>query len=495
MRSLLSACFSLIVMVNLNPCFAEVQPPPNILFIIADDASCHFGKAYHCEWVNTPHIDQVAQEGIVFDNFYVVSAKCAPCRAALLTGRNSWQNEDAANHQNFFPAALPVFSEVLKKNGFAVGKKGKVWGPGRATDLHGQLRDFDLPEVPAGSKATPHLAFEAFLEDRSNNQPFFFWYGSSDPHRGYESGAGQKSGKKPDDIDHVPAYWPDNDTVRNDMLDYATEIERFDSHVGEMLNVLDRFGLRETTLVIVTSDHGMPFPRVKGHTFDDAHRVPTVMRWPRGIKNPGRRISELLSFIDFAPTFLSLAGIPSDHSGMDLTGHSFVDLLDNMPTQERSFLLIGRERNDVYARPGSIAGLGYPARGIRSGDYLFVYNFCPERWPCGNPELGLKDTDGSPTKSLIMDRGPGNKYWEHAFGKRPQEMLFNVKKDPDCVINLAANDAYAGIQERLRRTMFQELERQGDPRVLGDGHVFDHYPTVKKVPKGWDEHDEKNLQN
>ena len=460
---------------------------PNILFIIADDASRHFGEAYGCDWVRTPNIDKLARAGLVFDNAYVVSAKCAPCRASLLTGRNSWQNEDAANHQNHFPAKFPAFGEAIRRNGSYTGSSGKVWGPGIARKIDGSGRDFGLPPFKSGKRNEPHSAFAQFLKNRPDKVPFFYWHGSKDPHRGYQSGSGKAAGKKPEDIDHVPAYWPDNATVRNDMLDYAIEVERFDAHVGQLLEALDAGGLADNTLVIVTSDHGMPFPRVKGHTFDDAHRVPLVMRWPEGITHPGRRVSELISFIDFAPSFLELHGVDVEESGMQLTGQSFTDILQNTTQKTRPFVLIGRERNDVYARPGSPGGLGYPARGIRMGNLLYVKNFEPDRWPCGNPELGLRDTDRSPTKKLIEALGPESPFWQHSFGKRPADMLFDVARDPDCVNNLASEPTFAANLQLLRETMMGELEKQGDPRALGNGAVFDSYRTVKPAPKEWEE--------
>ncbi|MGV3486590.1 MAG: sulfatase [Planctomycetaceae bacterium] len=468
---------------------SHAQDTPNILFIIADDASRHFGQAYDCDWVKTPAIDKLAREGLVFDNAYVPTSKCAPCRAALLTGRNPWQNGQAANHQNHFPAELPTFSERLRKSGWHTGSMGKVWGPGRAADKDGNPRDFALSSVRGKGKGksrnTPSDGFRSFLSSHADSKPFFYWHGSTDPHRPYEKNAGQAAGKKITDIDHVPAYWPDNEAVRNDMLDYATEVERFDSHVAELLEVLDSQNLTQNTLVIVTSDHGMPFPRVKGHTYNDAHRVPLIMRWPKGIVSPGRRVEAPISVIDFAPTFLDLAGMDGASAGMELTGSSLVDLLRNSPQRERPFVLIGRERNDVYARPGSTTGLGYPVRGIRSGDYLFINNLKPERWPCGDPELGLKDTDDSPTKALINALGMDDPFWQHAFGKRPAEQLFDVTKDPDCVTNLANDPAFATVRGELKQTLESELRRQKDPRMVGNGDEFDHYPTVKPAPPTW----------
>jgi len=464
---------------------AITQQPPNVLFIIADDASRHFGESYDCDWVKTPNIDRLAREGLVFENAYVPTSKCAPCRAAILTGRNPWQNGQAANHQNHFPSELPTFSEWLRTSGFHTGSMGKVWGPGRAVDGKGEPRDFALPPGKTQGKKQPGVGFSSFLADASDGKAFFYWHGSHDPHRPYDKNAGQAAGKKVTDIDHVPTYWPDNDVVRNDMLDYATEVERFDSHVGELLKILDESNAADNTLVIVTSDHGMPFPRVKGHTYDDAHHVPMVMRWPKGIVNAGRRVAEPVSVIDLAPTFLELAGIDASVSAMDLTGTSLVDLLKDAPTQKRPFVLIGRERNDVYARPGSESGLGYPVRGIRKGDYLFIHNFKHERWPCGNPELGLKDTDASPTKSLIESLGIDDQFWQQAFGKRSAEQLFDVTKDSDCVTNLMGSLQFASVVKDLRQTLMTELKRQKDPRIVGDGDAFDHYPTIKPAPREW----------
>ncbi len=419
------------------------EPRPNILFIIADDASQKLGQTYGCDWIKTPNIDRLAREGLVFDNAYVPTSKCAPTRAAILTGRNPWQLEAAGNHQSFFPARFITFGDALQSAGVYGGSAGKVWGPGIAEDAAGKRRDFGLPGARRGG--SPGEQFAKFLKAQPGDAPFFYWHGSGDPHRSYDAGSGLAAGKKLTDIDHVPAYLPDNDTVRSDLLDYAVEVERFDAHVGELLAALDASGKAANTLVVVTSDHGMPFPRVKGHTYDDAHRMPLVMRWPGGIVHPGRRVSELVSAIDFAPTFLELCGIAVPSTGMaPITGHSLVDLLKDEAKTERPFVIIGRERNDVLARPGSEHGLGYPARGIRQGDFLFVRNFAPDRWPCGDVDLGLKDTDAGPTKSLVEQLGPGNAFWEHAFGKRPAEQLFNIAEDPDCVLNLAADPAYAG---------------------------------------------------
>jgi N-sulfoglucosamine sulfohydrolase len=248
--------------------------------------------------------------------------------------------------------------------------------------------------------------------------------------------------------------------------------------VGELIAALRESGRAENTLVIVTSDHGMPFPRVKGHTYDMAHRVPLVANWPAGIVHPGRRAEQLVSLIDLAPTFLELFGVDGEKAGMaPITGTSVADLLRDSPQQERPFVIVGRERNDVRCRPGTESGLGYPARAIRQGSLFYVHNFAPELWPCGNVELGLLDTDDGPTKSIIEAAGPDDRHWQLCFGKRPADELYDLVTDPDCVRNLATERPEKTAA--VRDTLFAELRRQADPRMLGQGGVFDAYPSPK----------------
>jgi hypothetical protein len=133
----------------------------------------------------------------------------------------------------------------------------------------------------------------------------------------------------------------------------------------------------------------------------------------------------------------------------------------------------------VRARPGTEAGLGYPVRGIREGSFLYLHNFKPDRWPCGNAELGFLDTDASPTKKWVEDAGDSDKFWQFCFGKRPAEELFDLASDPDCVKNLAAEPSQRDRVTAMHEKMVAELKRQNDPRVLGQGDVFDNYPTAK----------------
>lgn len=483
--------FSLSVLLLMTACQtaekAEEAPQrPNILFAIADDVSFPHMGAYGANWVKTPHFDAVAENGILFQNAYTPNAKCSPSRAIILTGRNSWQLEEAANHVPFFPAKFKTFFEVLKDKGYLTGHVAKGYAPGKPGMIDGKPREL-VGKAYNSAKLTPPTTgigafdyaanFKDFLSQRTPNEPFCFWYGSFEPHRAYEYGTGQRlGGKSVSDLDSLFAFFPETDSVKNDVLDYAYEIEYFDQHLGKMLQLLRENGELENTLIIVTADNGMPFPRVKGQVYERSNHLPLAIMWGKGIKDPGRVVEEFISFADFAPTVLDVAGISIEEAGMQsFEGKSIRDILSGERTSAyRDHIIIGKERHDI-GRPNDV---GYPVRGIVNGEYLYLMNFKPERWPGGNPVTGYLNCDGSPTKSAILHsrRYDGEPfYWDLSFGKRPAEELYHIASDPDCINNLAGTAEHASSQAQLKAQLLAELNKQKDPRVLGNGDVFDNY--------------------
>jgi len=485
MRRLLLLLSSFLI---LNSSFAAERP--NILFAIADDWGAHAG-AYGTPWVRTPNFDRVAKNGLLFKNAYTPNAKCAPSRACILTGRNSWQLKEAANHICYFPPEFKGWGEALAENGWNVGHTTKGWGPGVADDANGNPRQMTgkawnkrkgTPPTPEIGKNDYAANFTDFLDAAPAGIPWCFWYGAIEPHRSYEFGSGvAKGGKKLSDIDHVPACWPDNDVVRNDMLDYAFEVEHFDAHLGRMLADLEKRGLLDNTLVVVTADHGMPFPRSKGNANVQANHVPLAVMWKKGIANPGRVIDDFISFIDLAPTFVEVAGLTWNETGMaDSPGRSLTDLLASKPVHTRDHVLIGKERNDV-GRPND---WGYPIRAIVKKDSVFIENFEPSRWPAGNPETGYMDCDAGATKTFIIDahrRNPADPFWQLCFGMRPATEFYDLKADPDFVKNLPADPRAAAMRDQLHA----ELKAQGDPRMDGKGDIFDQYEHATKPNAGF----------
>ena len=482
---------------------------PNILFAINDDQSYPHTSAYGARFVTTPGFDRVAREGVLFRNGYVASPGCSPSRAAFLTGRHVWQIEEAGTHASSFPAKYVVFPDLLERSGYFVGMTGKGWGPGN-WEASGRKRNPAGPAFDNQKTRPPHESmsqidyaanFEAFLRARPKDAPFYFWFGSQEPHRAYVPGIGLKAGKRPSDVT-VPSYLPDTPEIRSDMLDYAVEIEYSDRHLQRMLAALERAGELDNTIVIVTADNGMPFPRAKANAYDAGIHVPLAIRW--GARAPrGRSIDDPVGLVDLTATLLEATGVR--HPGTyPISGHSFMDLLTSTRggTIRSAPLPVfsGRERHSS-SRPDN---LSYSQRAMRLGRYLYIRNFTPDRWPAGDPQSysedgklgpmhgGYHDIDASPSLSALVkyyqdsSRPELRRFLGLAVDKRPAEELFDVESDPSCLRNLAVDPAFASTREQLARQLESYLRETGDPRVLGRGDVFESYPRyspLRKFPK------------
>ncbi len=393
-----------------------------------------------------------------------------------------------------FPPKFGGFVERLASDGYFAGFTGKGWGPGNASDENGQSRKITgiayqkkkaKPPTQQISNNDYSGNFRDFLADAPSNSPWVFWYGTTEPHRAYEFQSGVRMGKKLTDIDRVPGYWPDNETVRHDMLDYAVEVEHFDLHLGKIIAALESAGQLDNTLIVATSDHGMPFPRGKGQAYEESNHIPLAVRWPSGIQGTGRVVDDFVNFTDLAPTFLQAAKIDSPAPIMQpMSGQSLFDIFESSKTgtvnPKRDHVLVGKERHDV-GRPND---WGYPIRGILKGTSLYLQNFETQRWPAGNPETGYLNCDGGATKTVVLNgrrSGEDLLHWELCFGKRPSEELYHLDTDQDCLINLATSDSHREEIAKLKKQLEAELTEQGDPRMSGDGGVFDRYPNVARA--------------
>jgi len=463
------------------------QKRPNLLFAISDDQSWPHAGVYGCQTTNTPAFDRVAEEGALFHNFFCAAPQCSPNRAAILTGRNIGQLEEAGTHASNFPRKFRVYPYLLEEADYAVGYTGKGWGPGEweynawpYNPAGHEYNQYQLERPPSRAIRNLDYArnFQAFFEQKDPSQPFCFWYGSSEPHRAYETGSGLKAGKRLQDV-VVPPFLPDTPEVRSDILDYFLEIEWFDHHLERILSFLEERGELDHTLVVVTGDNGMPFPGAKANLFEYGTHVPLAVRWPQMIRS-GIQIDSLVSSIDLAPTFLEAAGlaVPSQ-----VTGTSILDFFRSGDTT-RDFVITGRERHS-HSRPHNV---GYPSRAIRTSDYLLIRNFDPERWPMGDPTgsgepFGFHDIDNSPTKELLLENKENPDFqifYRLAFEKRPEVEMYDIRKDPGCLLNLAGHEKYKEIAGRLRLKLMNALKQQHDPRAYGY-EIFESYPRYSRM--------------
>ncbi len=451
---------------------ATGQDRPNILLCVADDWGWPHAGAYGDAVAQTPAFDRLAREGLLFEHAFVSSPSCTPSRNALITGQQFYRLDEGANLQSTLDVRHPNFMRLMEQAGYRIGHHRKVLGP--AVFAAGGYGRF-----PAG----PGVSFEKFMKQRGESEPFCFWLGTSDPHRPYDTGSGTRAGIEVT-ADQVPDFLPDVETTRSDLADYYHEVQRWDQDVARAIALLEESGELENTIIVMTGDNGMPFPRAKGALYDWGAREPLAIRWGAGIEAPGRTVSHFVSLIDLAPTFLEAAGaeVPPE-----MTGQSLLPIFRNdaqaIAQQERDFAVMGRERHAAAQEMPSLAG--YPSRAIRTQRYLYILNLVPERWPHGVPANATHpigrhaDTDDGPTKAFIFEHRDDPEYerfYELCFARRPAEELYDIESDPAQVHNLAADTEHRETARRLRARLEEYLRQTGDPRFTDQPVLFDEYP-------------------
>lgn len=474
----------LLIAIGPKPTSAAEPTRPNILFAIADDWGRHAG-AYGTPQARTPTFDRMAREGLLFERAYCTSPSCTPSRGSVLTGQWHWRLEAGANLHCVFPDKFRSYPEILAADGYLCGVTSKGWGPGRT----------ETPTRDIAGQRFPD--FEAFLKQRPTGKPFCFWLGSIDPHRPFVEGTGKEAGYDLAQIE-VPAAFPDVPLVRSDIADYLFEVERFDTLVGRAVAALESAGELDNTIVIVTSDHGMAFPRGKSNLYDLGTSVSFAVRWP-GVVQAGRTTTDFISLQDVAPTLLEAAGLAIPE---DMTGRSLMPLLKSTQSGRidplRDHVLTGKERH-VPSQLAPDMG-GYPSRAIRTDKYLYIRNLRPDRWPNGSgdyqhsaiPGVWYGDTDNGATKSYLIDnqtRDPQHqRAYDLAFAKRPAEELYDLELDPDQLSNIADDPRHADAKRALSEQLARELQSTGDPRSHGQGdEFFEQHPYLGEGPKapGW----------
>lgn len=484
-RDLLAASFAL----GTVGCSRDAKEGrPNILLVCSDDQSYPHASALGDPAVKTPAFDRVAREGVIFTHSYTACPSCTPSRSALLTGRHIWRIGEAGLLYGTLPPEFPLFTHRLEDAGYHTGFVGKPWAPGdwRAggLDRHPIGTEYSMrlePDPPDGIDTRDYAGnFSDFLGARPPGAPFLFFFGATEPHRDFEPGIGLRSGLDPERVE-VPPYLPDAPEVRSEILDYYYEIEHYDRHLGQMLEMLERSGELDNTLVVVTSDNGMPFTRTKATLYDGGTRMPTAVRWGSRIPG-GRRIDDFVSHVDLAPTFLDAAGL-SPVSSHD--GRSLLPLLTSSARgrldPSRDHVLTAMERH-TWCRP---EGATYPMRAIRTHDYLYVRNFEPDRWPTGGPEFISSnkaphgDVDDGPFKNFMLLPETRRRFptaFEAGFGKRPLEELYDCRADPHQMRNLAEDPSHAQVRQQLWARLEAALRDGGDPRMEGrdpwQGYVY-----------------------
>jgi len=535
---IITALSTSILIFLLSACAKETQAP-NIMFLFADDwgyyASCFADPEVPSvnDCLQTPAMDQLAEEGVSFNHAYVTVPSCTPSRAAVATGcyfwragesalmgsRGDWEGVDDPRQE------LPGFGKLLHDRGYHLGRTYKtlnsLWFPGKVYQDNGrEFCDYSQTVEAAPSLEEGHemlkqevLAnFQDFLNDREEGQPFCYVWGPHNPHRPWNNGSGKNIwGIEPDCLKgRMPGHLPDLPLIREDFADYLGEVQAFDRGVEYLVEELKRLGEYENTIIVLSGDNGIPgFPKGKANLYDFGVRAPLIIRWG-DIKHNGRKLDDFVNLIDLAPTYLEATGVEVPET---MDGKSLLPLLmskkEGLIDKERDHAIVGLERHGY--REGN---LPYPSRAIHTKDFIYIHNFKPERSPIGFDDRNFKpehlpariggnqfsiesqmtyeylEDYANQRRCIVlsgMDNGPAKawfvtnrntpeyaKYYEMAFGLRPEEELYDLRKDPDQLNNVAEDNEYAEVKAKLSKQLMQVLEDTNDPR-LTDAFDFPPY--------------------
>ena len=452
-------------------CSFGLSGSPNILFIIADDMTWIHAGIYGCDELKTPNLDQLGKEGVVFENAFVSTPSCTPSRSSILTGRNSFELEDGFLLGGYLPAKFTTYTELLEDAGYKIGATGKGWGPGiligrdvnpagepyraiRRNPRQDTIRNAHISDVEYAAN------FNNFLYDCEVDQPFCFWLGTHEPHKSYFTGFAASQGINSDDVT-VPGFFPDTPESRGVISEYLAEIQHVDTEVGKVMEVLKKHGKLENTLIVFTSDNGMPFARVKSNLYEYGLRMPLIAWWGDNI-DKGRRIEDLISLTDVAPTFLEAAGLSVPG---EMSGTSFLPLLMSHRSgkiregEDRVFACIERHGHQA----------AYPARSIRTAEYHLIWN--------AEPENQTITVDGGPIRDLLLSQKEEHSYYyDLAFGTRPEFELYKVLEDPYELNNLATDPEYEDVLNKLKKDLFEYLKERRDPRMAGKEDIWEYSP-------------------
>lgn len=418
---------------------------PNILMVITHDTGRHLGC--YGRGVETPNMNRLATEGVMFTNFFCTAPTCSPSRASFLTGRHPHNNGLIGLTHRGFRLNLdePLLPALLAEDGYS-------------THLFGFQHESPDPEslgyqnvVRAENnsclKVTPLL-----LDHLSKNpdEPFFAMVGFSETHRPFPEYDGPI-----DDIQSLP-YLPDDPDVRRDVGALNILVRRVDEKMGEILAALDETGLRDNTLLMYTTDHGISFPGAKATLLDPGIEIALLMRGPGGFEG-GKRVDALLSNINLLPTILELCGV---HVPKKVQGKSMLSLVRGEVEKLYDRIFVEQTYHAAYD----------PMRGVRTEQYKYIK--CYEERPFWFPP----NVDGGLSKEFVRRQG----YFDRP---RRSEMLFDLSADPIETRNLVGDPNHAEILEEMRSKVERWMQETDD--LMLKGYVPPHLGAKVTPPDSY----------
>lgn len=480
-----SACLSSIAL-------AEPPARPNILILMTEDMSARVG-AFGDAVAVTPNIDRLASEGIRYPNTFTAAGVCAPSRAAHITGMH--QSSFGGQHMRTSrgplgsyravpPPEVKAYPELLRAAGYYTWTDNKL--------------DYQFSSPMANSGPFTIWDEEGGSGHWHNRQPGQPFYGLVNFNITHESGVFTPLGNWPNSFIHlvmqvmraatlpsvpenapvkpqqviVPPYYPDTNIVRTDMARHYNNIAVMDQQVGEILAQLEADGLAESTIVIWTTDHGDGLPRAKRDLFDTGIKVPMIIRWPEAMRPAGVPENgidtRLVSFIDFAPTLMRLAGVPLPSY---LQGRDFIE---------------GDSREYIFASRDRIDEVSDRQRAVRDGRYKYIRSWYPQQ--PGGHHLAYRDNmDMMDELWTLLEAGELNAQQQQWFQPPGEERLFDLELDPHELNNLADDPKHRETLERMRGALaawqgrVEDWSEQSEAKMV-EGFWPDGEAPVTKSP-------------
>ncbi len=413
---------------------------PNILMMTCHDLGQHLG-CYGVETVHSGSIDRLAREGCRFENYFATAAVCSPSRGCILTGRYPQTNGlMGLTHTPWLWSLKPGerhLGSLLSEAGYHTTLVG--FQHVTRDDPH-TLGYHDVVEAGRLAPQKASSAVEILQHQKPTDPPFFLKVGFHEVHRRFDTGGVQPDSEKGV---YVPPYLADTEVTRNDLAGLQGSIKFMDAGVGEILSGLEQSGLTENTVVIFTSDHGIPYSGAKWSLFDPGLETPLIMRWPAGGLVGGTVHHQLMSNVDFLPTLLDLVGAPIPENVQGVSAAKILRGESDAPI-----------RDAVFAEHVSQPLRDNTCRCIRTGRYKLIRYFEPGR-------TIVKPIDVDPQAVAEHLERP------RRDGTRPVVQLFDLKEDAIEYQNLAQDPSYADLVEELSNRLWQWMEEVGDPILEG----------------------------
>lgn len=417
---------------------------PNILWLSSEDHGPHMG-CYGDKFATTPHVDRLAAKGLVYTHCWSNAPVCAPARTTIISGL--YASSTGAEHMRSMvamPAGKPMFPQFLREAGYYCTNNAK--------------EDYNLAKP---GKVWDESSKKAHWKNRPTGQPFFAVFNCEKSHESQIRTRPHTFVHDPAKV-RVPAYHPDTPEVRQDWAQYYDCVSEADAAAGARLAELEQAGLQASTIVFYFADHGSGMPRNKRWPRESGLHVPLVVYIPEAFKElrpadyrPCDRSERLVSFVDFAPTVLSLAGVRPPEW---MQGYAFLGRYIATP-QPFLFGFRGRmdERDDLV-------------RCATDGRFVYVRNFRPDKI-YGQHLIYMWETPTTRVWERLFREGKLNDAQAAFWKTKPPEELYDLRSDPDEVNNLAAQPEHAATLLRLRRALHEQMAAVCDLGLLPEGDL------------------------